>query len=141
MIETLAKIEDFNIHVAAYPYKHPEVQRLEKDVELLKRKIDAGACGALIQFIFEAEDFFHSHDLCEKSGIHAPVMPGILFIETALVRKRLRIAAVLGFYVLWMQCLKPQKGIIGVIICLHRLVLRFAAIWSTKAWKICISTC
>ena len=58
MIKALAKIADFNIHVAAYPCKHPEGQRLEKDMELLKRKIEAGARGAFIQFIFEAEDFF-----------------------------------------------------------------------------------
>ena len=77
----MAKVGDLNIRVAAYPHKHPEAESLEKDIELLKRKMDAGAYKAITQFFFEAEDFFRFRDLYEKSGIDVPITPGILPIE------------------------------------------------------------
>ena len=81
MIETLAASGDFNIRVGAYPHKHPEAAGLKNDVDWLKRKIDAGASEAITQFFFEADDFFRLRDLCDKSGITAPITPGILPIE------------------------------------------------------------
>lgn len=81
MIEALAASGDFNIRVGAYPHKHPEAASLKDDVDWLKRKIDAGASEAITQFFFEADDFFRLRDLCDKSGITAPITPGILPIE------------------------------------------------------------
>jgi len=81
MIEALAASGDFNIRVGAYPHKHPEADSLKNDVDWLKRKIDAGASEAITQFFFEADDFFRLRDLCDKSGITAPITPGILPIE------------------------------------------------------------
>lgn len=81
MIEALAASGDFNIRVGAYPHKHPEAASLKDDVDWLKRKIDAGASEAITQFFFEADDFFRFRDLCDKSGITAPITPGILPIE------------------------------------------------------------
>ena len=81
MIEALAANGDFNIRVGAYPHKHPEAASLKNDVDWLKRKIDAGASEAITQFFFEADDFFRFRDLCDKSGITAPITPGILPIE------------------------------------------------------------
>jgi len=81
MIEALAASGDFNIRVGAYPHKHPEAASLKNDVDWLKRKIDAGASEAITQFFFEADDFFRLRDLCDKSGITAPITPGILPIE------------------------------------------------------------
>ena len=81
MIEALAASGDFNIRVGAYPHKHPEAASLKDDVDWLKRKIDAGASEAITQFFFEADDFFRFRDLCVKSGITAPITPGILPIE------------------------------------------------------------
>ena len=81
MIEALAASGDFNIRVGAYPHKHPEAASLKDDVDWLKRKIDAGASEAITQFFFEADDFFHFRDLCDKAGITAPITPGILPIE------------------------------------------------------------
>lgn len=81
MIDALAASGDFNIRVGAYPHKHPEAASLKDDVDWLKRKIDAGASEAITQFFFEADDFFRFRDLCDKSGITAPITPGILPIE------------------------------------------------------------
>ena len=81
MIEALAASGDINIRVGAYPHKHPEADSLKNDIDWLKRKIDAGASEAITQFFFEADDFFRFRDLCDKSGITAPITPGILPIE------------------------------------------------------------
>ncbi|WP_121062765.1 methylenetetrahydrofolate reductase [NAD(P)H] [Chachezhania antarctica] len=81
LISALRDAGDFTIRVGAYPDKHPEAADNKADVDWLKRKIDAGATEALTQFFFEAETFLRFRDACEKAGIDAPIVPGILPIE------------------------------------------------------------
>ena len=81
LIEALADTGKFKIRVGAYPEQHPESADAAADVEWLKRKLDAGAHSAITQFFFEAETFFRFRDACEKAGIDAPIIPGILPIE------------------------------------------------------------
>ncbi|MCU9850049.1 methylenetetrahydrofolate reductase [NAD(P)H] [Defluviimonas sp. WL0024] len=78
LIEALAETGKFTIRVGAYPEAHPEAADLAANVAWLKRKIDAGASSAITQFFFEAESFFRFRDACEKAGIDAPIIPGIL---------------------------------------------------------------
>jgi len=82
LVETLAETGKFNIRVGAYPEPHPESPDTAADVEWLKRKIDAGASSAITQFFFEAETFFRFRDACEKAGINAPIIPGIMPITS-----------------------------------------------------------
>ena len=81
LIEALAEQGRFNIRVGAYPEKHPDAADSNADIEWLKRKLDAGASEAITQFFFEAETFLRFRDRCEKAGITAPIVPGILPIE------------------------------------------------------------
>ncbi|HKK87011.1 MAG TPA: methylenetetrahydrofolate reductase [NAD(P)H] [Roseovarius sp.] len=81
LIEALTDTGKFNIRVGAYPEKHPEAADATADVAWLKRKLDAGATEAITQFFFEPETFFRFRDACEKAGIDAPIIPGILPIE------------------------------------------------------------
>ncbi|MGC9369211.1 MAG: methylenetetrahydrofolate reductase [NAD(P)H] [Paracoccaceae bacterium] len=81
LVEALAETGKFKIRVGAYPDPHPEAANAQADVDWLKRKIDAGASSAITQFFFEAETYFRFRDACEKAGIDAPVIPGILPIE------------------------------------------------------------
>ncbi len=81
LISALADTGKFNIHVGAYPEKHPEAADQAADIAFLKRKIDAGAATAITQFFFEADTFFRFRDACVKAGIDAPIIPGILPIE------------------------------------------------------------
>ena len=78
LVEALAATGKFNIRVGAYPEPHPEAADTLADVTWLKRKIDAGASAAITQFFFEAETFLRFRDACEKAGITAPIIPGIL---------------------------------------------------------------
>lgn len=81
LVAALAATGRFTIRVGAYPEPHPEAAGPDADVLWLKRKIDAGASGAITQFFFEAETFFRFRDACAKAGIGAPIVPGILPIE------------------------------------------------------------
>jgi len=81
LISALADTGKFKIRVGAYPETHPEATHAKADIDWLKRKIDAGATEAITQFFFEAETFFRFRDACEKAGIDAPILPGILPIE------------------------------------------------------------
>lgn len=82
LIEALSATGQFKIRVGAYPERHPDAADTAQDVAWLKRKIDAGASGAITQFFFEAETFFRFRDACEKAGVDAPIVPGILPIES-----------------------------------------------------------
>ena len=82
LIAALSDTGNFNIRVGAYPEKHPEAADQAADIAFLKRKIDAGATAAITQFFFEADTFFRFRDACIKAGIDAPIIPGILPIES-----------------------------------------------------------
>lgn len=81
LIEALSATGKFKLRVGAYPDRHPEAADDHADVQWLKRKIEAGASSAITQFFFEAETFLRFRDRCEKAGIDAPILPGILPIE------------------------------------------------------------
>lgn len=81
LIAALAGMGQFEIFVGAYPEKHPEAADTRADIEHLKRKIDAGAAGAITQFFFENETFYRFRDACAAAGITAPILPGILPID------------------------------------------------------------
>ena len=78
LVEALAATGKFDITVGAYPEPHPDSADTQADVEWLKRKFDAGASKAVTQFFFEAETFLRFRDDCDKAGITAPIVPGIL---------------------------------------------------------------
>jgi methylenetetrahydrofolate reductase (NADPH) len=78
----------FYIEVAAYPEVHPQAPSVRHDLLNFKRKVDAGADGAITQYFYNAEAYFRFVDDCEKLGIDIPIVPGIMPIIncTQLVR-------------------------------------------------------
>ena len=74
----LRSLGDFEISVSAYPEKHPESADVDADIEMLKRKVDAGATRALTQFFFDNDHYARYLDRVRKAGISIPVVPGIL---------------------------------------------------------------
>jgi methylenetetrahydrofolate reductase (NADPH) len=68
----------FKIEVAAYPEMHPQAPRPGVDFENFRRKVEAGADGALTQLFYNADAYFHFMDRCAKAGIKIPVIPGIM---------------------------------------------------------------
>lgn len=78
LVAGLAARGGFKIRVGAYPERHPDSPDAAADVTWLKRKMDAGATSAITQFFFAADTFFRFRDACDKAGISAPIIPGIL---------------------------------------------------------------
>ncbi len=79
LIEAILAIKPFEISVAAYPERHPESASIEADIEMLKRKVDAGATRAITQFCFDSSEFPRLRERMDKAGLdHIPLVPGIM---------------------------------------------------------------
>jgi methylenetetrahydrofolate reductase (NADH) len=94
LIASLLKIAPFEVSVSCYPECHPDSPSLEHDVDLLKRKVDAGASRALGQFCFDGDVVARFRDACVAAGIAVPIIPGIM--PTTAFRGVERMAAKCG---------------------------------------------
>lgn len=68
----------FKIEVAAYPEMHPQAPNPGADFKHFRRKVEAGADGALTQLFYNADAYFDFMERCAKAGITIPVVPGIM---------------------------------------------------------------
>ena len=84
----------FHIEVACYPEFHPESPSAEADLEFFRRKVEAGADGAVTQYFFNADCYFRFLDDCQRLGIDIPITPGIMPITN--YRQLLRFSEMCG---------------------------------------------
>lgn len=70
--------DHFHIEVAAYPEFHPQASSPTRDLANFKRKVEAGANGAITQYFYNPDAYFSFIDSCEKNAINIPVVPGIM---------------------------------------------------------------
>ncbi|HEY2471199.1 MAG TPA: methylenetetrahydrofolate reductase [NAD(P)H] [Terracidiphilus sp.] len=68
----------FKIEVAAYPEVHPQAASPDADFDNFRRKVDAGADGALTQLFYNADAYFDFMERCDRAGIDIPIVPGIM---------------------------------------------------------------
>ena len=78
LVAGLKQVADFEISVAAYPETHPEAASAERDLDNLKRKLDAGASRAITQYFFDVDLYLRFRDRVAARGIAVPIVPGIL---------------------------------------------------------------
>ena len=71
----------FHIEVAAYPEYHPQARKAQQDLAAFKAKIDAGADGAITQYFYNADAYFHFVEQAEALGIDVAIVPGIMPIN------------------------------------------------------------
>jgi methylenetetrahydrofolate reductase (NADPH) len=70
--------DHFHIEVACYPDFHPESASPRSELANFKRKVVAGADGAITQYFYNPDSYFYFVDDCRRMGIEIPITPGIM---------------------------------------------------------------
>ncbi len=70
--------DHFKLEVAAYPEVHPQALSPQADFDAFKRKIEAGADGAVTQYFYTADSYFDFVERCAKAAITVPIVAGIM---------------------------------------------------------------
>ncbi|MEF3367438.1 methylenetetrahydrofolate reductase [NAD(P)H] [Methylocystis sp. 9N] len=81
LVRGIRRLHDFEISVSTYPEGHPESASVERDLDALEAKIDAGATRAITQFFFDNDVYFRFLDKALARGIKIPIVPGIMPIR------------------------------------------------------------
>lgn len=74
---------------AAYPEGHPEAGGVDKDIENLKHKVDAGIDFLVTQMFFDNNILYSYSMKLMKAGIHVPLVPGIMPVTNGVQIKRI----------------------------------------------------
>src|SRR5262245_38128532 len=69
----------FEIEVAAYPEVHPDAPSPDEDLAHFRRKIAAGANGAITQYFYNPDAYF---DFVARANVAVPIVPGIMPITS-----------------------------------------------------------
>ena len=69
---------DFTIGAACFPEVHIASPSLEQDLDVLKKKVDAGVTFVITQLFFDNELYFDFVDKARAAGIEIPIIPGIM---------------------------------------------------------------
>ncbi len=67
------------IEVAGYPEVHPDAPSPDQDIEHFRRKVAAGANGAITQYFYNPDAYF---DFVERANVAVPIVPGIMPITS-----------------------------------------------------------
>lgn len=78
LIDGIRSIGAFSVSVSCYPERHPDLPSFEHDLDLLKRKVDAGATRAIGQFCFDNDAVARLRDRADRWGISIPIVPGLM---------------------------------------------------------------
>jgi methylenetetrahydrofolate reductase (NADPH) len=73
-----AEFPEFGILVAGYPETHQEADSPQADLENLARKCAAGGDVVVTQLFYDNADFFRFREACDRLGITAPIVPGVM---------------------------------------------------------------
>lgn len=70
--------DTLHVEVACYPEMHPQAGDTSSDLVNFKRKVDAGANGAITQYFFNPDAYFRFVDDARRAGINVPITPGVM---------------------------------------------------------------
>ena len=77
-----AEPTSFGIGISGYPEKHFEAPNLQTDINFTKEKINVGAEYIVSQMFYDNKKYFKYLELCRKSGIQVPILPGLKLITS-----------------------------------------------------------
>jgi methylenetetrahydrofolate reductase (NADPH) len=69
---------DLCVGAACYPEGHIEAESKKMDMEYLKQKVDLGAEFLITNYFYDNHFYFDFIDRCNASGIHVPIVPGVM---------------------------------------------------------------
>ena len=88
LISYIRENYSFGVGGACFPEGHPDSTDLDTDVAFLAKKVDVGAQFLVTQLFFDNEDFFRFMDRCQRAGIDAPVVAGVIpVLSTPQIRR------------------------------------------------------
>lgn len=82
LVDYIHQKTTLSIGVGGYPEGHPEAENIDKDIENLKKKVDAGASAIFTQLFFDNSKFYNYVEKVRQAGINIPVIPGILPVRS-----------------------------------------------------------
>lgn len=88
LIAYIRRRADICIGAACYPEVHPEAPDADRDLDNLKRKVDAGADFLITQLFFDNQSFLAFRDRVERAGISIPIIAGIMPVLSVKQVKR-----------------------------------------------------
>lgn len=78
LISYMRERSDLGFSGACYPEGHVECESLDKDIENLKIKVDAGATHLISQLFFDNASFYKFIEKVRAAGITVPIEAGIM---------------------------------------------------------------
>ncbi len=78
LISYMKERSDLGFSGACYPEGHVECESLDKDIENLKIKVDAGASHLISQLFFDNASFYRFIEKARAAGITVPIEAGIM---------------------------------------------------------------
>lgn len=78
LISYMKERSDLSFSGACYPEGHVECDSIEKDIENLKIKVNAGASHLISQLFFDNEVFYRFIEKARAAGINVPIEAGIM---------------------------------------------------------------
>lgn len=89
LTEEIKRFGGFCVGGACYPETHPESRDSRSDIEMLKKKVDAGCEFLTTQMFFDNNILYNFMYRMMRSGIDVPVVAGIMPVTNAAQIKRI----------------------------------------------------
>ena len=89
LVSDIRAAGDFCIGGACYPETHPESENSFKDIENLKRKVDAGVSFLTTQMFFDNNVYYNFLYRLDRAGVKVPVIAGIMPVVNPKSIKRI----------------------------------------------------
>ncbi|NLP17380.1 MAG: methylenetetrahydrofolate reductase [NAD(P)H] [Clostridiales bacterium] len=78
LVEYINGKKDFYISGACYPEGHVDAENIDKDIDNLKIKVEAGVRHLISQLFFDNDYFYKFLEKSRKAGINVPIQAGIM---------------------------------------------------------------